>query len=243
MVTALGVEEWRSDSRCAGWSNQDVIAHLAGVNMFWAASVRAGLAGSPTCLLANFDPIETPERLVADMRDLEAQAVLEAFTSGNDELLDLLGSLDDKGWGVLAETPPGHLPIRLLAGHALWDSWVHERDIALPLGIDQPVHLDEVGASLRYVCALVASLAILNGPDGAGSFAIAADNPEVRFVMDLSDCVTVRSASPDPQDAILRGNAVQLIEALSARTPFPTELPDEWVPLVAGFEAVFAPRD
>ena len=28
--------------------------------------------------------------------------------------------------------------MRLLASHALWDGWVHERDIALPLGLTPP---------------------------------------------------------------------------------------------------------
>ena len=39
--------------------------------------------------------------------------------------------LDDAGWATVAEAPAGLIPVRLLALHALWDCWVHERDIVL----------------------------------------------------------------------------------------------------------------
>jgi uncharacterized damage-inducible protein DinB len=47
----LSDDDWRSPSRCEGWTVQDVVAHLVGVNAFWQSSVLAGLAGTPTpCL-------------------------------------------------------------------------------------------------------------------------------------------------------------------------------------------------
>ena len=35
------------------------------------------------------------------------------------------------------------MSVRLLAHHALWDAWVHERDIALPLGRTPDVEPDD----------------------------------------------------------------------------------------------------
>jgi uncharacterized protein (TIGR03083 family) len=240
VLRELGPDEWAMPSRCAGWSIKDVAAHLVSVNRFWTASVRAGLAGSPTSFLANFDPVATPEQIVAGMRALSPGDVMEQFTSSNEELLELLGGLTEEDWAVIAEAPPGHLPIRLLAAHALWDAWVHERDVGLPLGCEQPVQVDEVAASLRYVCALTSAIAILTGRGVAGTFEVDGQGPEsMRFVLDVADAVVVQDAAPLASGPVLRGDAVALIEALSTRIPFPTTPPAGWVPLIEGLATAF----
>ena len=55
---------------------------------------------------------------------------------------------------MLAEAPPGHIAIGLVAIHALWDSWVHERDMLIPLGLDPVVDDAEMEACLVYAAAL-----------------------------------------------------------------------------------------
>ena len=135
-LAALTDEQWRQPSRCAGWSAQDVIAHLIGTNHFWAASITAGLAGEPTRILAAFDPVATPALMVESMRTLTPCETLEQLVDSHRGFLSAVESLDDEGWSTLAESPPGHVPIRLLVSHALWDCWVHERDVLIPLGIE-----------------------------------------------------------------------------------------------------------
>jgi hypothetical protein len=158
------------------------------------------------------------------------------------QLLDVLGGLDEKGWTSIAEAPPGHLPIRLVTSHALWDSWIHERDIVLPLGRVQPILADEVSSSLRYVCALTSALVILAGRVTPGSFGVEAHNPELCFVLDIAESVDVRDSAPLFSSPILRGDAVALTEALSTRTPFPTEAPAGWIPLIEGLATAFNAR-
>jgi uncharacterized protein (TIGR03083 family) len=241
-LESLEPEAWAVESRCTGWSVQDVVSHLAGVNRFWAASVRAGLAGAPTRFLAGFDPVTTPELLVAPTRAHPPSEVLAAFCSSNDELLELLEGLDDAGWAAMAETPPGDLPVRLLASHALWDAWVHERDVLVPLGRRAPVHDDEVAASLRYVCALVVATALLGGTELVGSLHVEADQPSTSFILEVDADVEVRDAPPDATFDALRGDASSLVEALSARASFPETPPACWDPPLRRFSAVFDTR-
>jgi uncharacterized protein (TIGR03083 family) len=132
MLAKMTDQEWLSASRCLGWTARDVVAHLVGVNTFWYSSIGAGLAGMPTRVLAGFDPAATPPVMVDWMSSLTTREVFDQFVSTTEGLLGMVAELTDRGWSTLAETPAGHVPIRLLAQHALWDSWIHERDIALP---------------------------------------------------------------------------------------------------------------
>ena len=235
----LADEDWGAATRCDDWTVQDVVAHLIGVNAFWQMSVLAGLAGTPTRVLVDFDPAATPPLMVAPMRTLPPAEVLDQFVSSNDGFLGAVAELDAVGWETLAETPAGHVPIRLLAHHALWDSWVHERDIALPRGFTPPIEPDEVLSCLRYAAALSPALAISTGNAIAGVFRVEATDPELCFAVQVGQSVAVRDGSAPSDSPRLRGEAVALVEALSIRAPLPASTPPEWHQLLAGLATAF----
>jgi uncharacterized protein (TIGR03083 family) len=242
MVDDLDVDDWCSASRCEGWTVQDVVAHIVGVNAFWNASVRAGLAGSPTRVLVGFDPVETPALMVAPMRELSPGEVLEQLVASNDAFLDAIGGLSDAAWAALAEAPPGHLPIRLVVQHALWDCWVHERDVALPLGLIPPAEPDEFASSLRYVGALSPAFALQSGFPCAGVYALEATDPRLHVVLDVGASVAVRDDVAPPGAPCLRGDAAALVEALSLRAPLPPSCPSGWAQLLRALATVFSPH-
>jgi len=241
MLADLSNDEWSSASRCEGWTVQDVVAHLVGVNRFWHASVVAGLSGSPTQVLTRFDPATTPAVMVAQMREFGPADILDQFVASNDSFLGVLDAIDHDGWAMLAEAPPGHLPIRLLAHHALWDSWIHERDIAFPLGLTPPTEADEIRSCLCYVAALSAALAVGSDDGVAGAYAIRGTDPTLHLVLDVGECVVVRDDVGLLEAPCLRGDAVALVEAVSVRSPVPTSIPTEWQQLLEGLSNVFKP--
>ena len=152
-LASLDDAQWAAPSRCQDWSVQDVVAHLVTTNQFWALSVTSARDGAPTRFLDGFDPVVVPAQLVDDARSWSPAQTLERFTRSNQDLADAVADLDDDGWDRLAEAPPGHLSIRLVALHALWDAWIHERDIVLPLGLAPVDEPDEIAGSLAYVAA------------------------------------------------------------------------------------------
>ena len=158
-LSGLTTGEWNTPSRCGGWTVQDVVGHLVGVNRFWSLSIQAGLRGEPTRLLASFDPVRVPAAMVQAARGASASATLDSFQATNAQLGTLVGSLTDADWDKLAEAPPGHLAIRAVALHALWDSWVHERDILIPLLRQQAVGTTQI----RLAGALGKRLRLLPG--------------------------------------------------------------------------------
>lgn len=239
LLGGLDDQQWAAASRCEGWSVQDVIAHLVSTNQFWAFSIGAALRGEPTRFLTTFDPVASPAELVEAARSQASAKVLDLFVETNDELGDAIAGLDDDGWSTLGEAPPGHVPLRAVALHALWDSWIHERDIVVPLGLIPVEEPDEIAACLSYGAALSPAFSMAGGSTRQGAIAVDATNPVAHFVVEVGESVVVRAGDP-PTDALrLTGPAVELLEALSHRAPLPCPVADDHRWLLSGLEKVF----
>jgi uncharacterized protein (TIGR03083 family) len=230
-------EQWLLPSRCEGWTNRDVIVHLDSTNSFWFHSISSGIRGEPTRFLTTFDPVASPAQMVA-RDDTSPSDVLTSFQSSTDALVSLWSSLDDADWVALAEAPPGHISASAVTHHALWDSWVHERDVLLPLGIDPDEDADEIDRCLRYAAGLGPALARTRGMDGRGVLAVRGAEPEVAFTVDIGDTVVVRSGASSA-DLTLEGRSVDLLEALSIRRPLDTVVPADHAWMLRGLSTTF----
>ena len=242
LLRGLSDEQWNAPSRCGTWTIKDVVVHLAGVNRFWQASAAAGIAGTPTRLLGGFDPAATPSMMVDSLGSITSAVALEMFVSSNDALLATVADLDDTAWTAVAESPVGHVSLRLVMQHALWDSWVHERDIMLPLGLAPVVESDEVRSCLQYAAALGAALSIGMGQPITGRFSVRAANPSVTFALEVTTLVAISELADGVVPATascLQGDAVQLAEALSIRVPLASSAPHEWRALLGGLATAF----
>ena len=134
-------------------------------------------------------------------------------------MLDAVEALDDAGWAAVGEAPPGHVPLTLVADHALWDCWVHERDIVLPLGRPPVEDPGEVLTCLRYAAALGQAFEVGQGGGPGGIAVLEVTDPDARIVVS-------RQRRPGPR-ARRRGAratrpaarlpAVPLLEMLSRR--------------------------
>ena len=232
-LARLTDEQWAHSSRCAGWSVKDVVSHLVEVNRFWTRSIRSGVAGNPTRLLATFDPVAMPAHAVDVVRGHAPGEVLARFAETNQALADTVDGLDAHSWSATAEAPPGHLSVRAVAHHALWDAWIHERDIAVPLGLSATEEPDEVLACLRYVAALGPAFALTADRARRGALVVDATDPAATIVITIDDCVTVRAGMDGSVHgaAHISGRAVDLIEMISLRAPFivPVRPEDLWI--------------
>jgi hypothetical protein len=129
--------------------------------------------------------------------------------------------------------------IRLMAAHALWDCWVHERDIVLPLGATPVEEDDEVLTCVRYAAALSPIFALALGQATPGTLTIESSDPPCSLVVEVGDSVSICDG-PGPAGApLLRGSGVELAEALSLRTPLPASTPVEWQELLGGLATLF----
>jgi uncharacterized protein (TIGR03083 family) len=235
----LDADQWATQSRCEEWSVRDVIAHLVSTNQFWTFSLGSALAGQPTRFLSTFDPVATPVELVGAAAHQSAEEVRAAFVETNAALADVVSGIDEAGWSVIGEAPPGHVPLRAVALHALWDAWVHERDILLPLGLAPVEEPGEVMACLAYAAALSPAFVVAGGSTRAGAIAVEASQPSTQLVVEVGPSVRVRQGEPPDGALRLTGPAVDLLEALSFRGPLPCPVPADQAWLLEGLAEVF----
>lgn len=117
---------------------------------------------------------------------------------------------------------------------------MHERDIAIPLGLLCVLEDDELTTCLRYSAAISPVLGLGLGQSTSGRFAVESTNPCVRFIVDVGDRVTVSDGPPSGPDVpCLRGEAVELVEALSMRSPLPESAPAAWRRMRDGLATAF----
>jgi len=231
LLGELSDQEWATPSRCAGWTVQDVVTHLITVNQFWTLSITAGLDAAPTRYLDGFDPVATPAQLVDGAKGGPPAETLAQFVASNQTLAATVSPLDESGWSALAEAPPGHIAIRAVVLHGLWDAWIHERDIALPLGRPPVREPDEIIGSLAYVAALGPGFMALSGATRAGVLGVRVTDPDASLVVEVGPSIRVRQGAAPTGCPVLAGDAVELLEALSFRGPRPTGLAaeDRWL--------------
>jgi uncharacterized protein (TIGR03083 family) len=239
LLGTLDAEQWSAPSRCEQWTVQDVVAHLIGTNQFWAFSITGGLAGTPTRVLAEFDPVATPAQMVDAVRSRGIGETLDAFLDTNGALTEAVESIDDARWATLAEAPPGHVALRAVALHALWDSWIHERDIALPLGLDPSEEAEEITGCLHYAAALSPAFLVGTGSTGSAVLTVRTSDPDLEFCVVVGDDVVVRDGPGGPGATVIAGNAVEMLEVLSFRAPLPDTFPEDARALMSGLAAAF----
>jgi uncharacterized protein (TIGR03083 family) len=225
VLRALTEAEWRAPTRCAAWDVKGVVSHLVTVDQYWVFALDAARRDSaPTTLLEHFDPATATDIQVATLRDVPHAELLDRFAAGTQAFVARVESFTPDDWDAIGESPLGHLPARLLFGHAFWDSWLHERDIFEPLGRATPVEPDELLAVTCF-CLVFAGLqgGLLGDTQATGSGLDAAVDIRLRFD-DLPDTAVrvqydtgSRVDLTEPDAARSGGSAVALVEAFTGR--------------------------
>jgi uncharacterized protein (TIGR03083 family) len=239
LLGELGDDEWQHPSRCDAWTVQDVITHLISTNHFWVLSITQAVAGEPTRFLATFDPVASPAQLVDDRKGTPWEVTLDAYRTSNAQLTEVVEALAPSDWEAIGEAPPGHVPLSLVADHALWDCWVHERDIALPLGRRAVEDEREIVTCLRYAAGLGPAFEVSHGSSGGGPAVLELSDPDTRLVVTIADDqVRVHDGDAPAEAETVRLPAVPALEMLSRRDTGLPE-PEGIRRLAAGLATVF----
>src|SRR5436309_10117493 len=141
-VATLDERALRSPSRCSEWSVADVLRHGCDVDR-WMRTIWAG-----DLPFGAFDPRVTPHQEVVDGRSLPDAVVRDRFVASAEEMAGEVEGAGPDRWSLPSFSYAGVMPWWQSLLHVLWDSWVHERDALLPLGMQVAERDDEVKLAL-----------------------------------------------------------------------------------------------
>ncbi len=232
-LAALDPEHWCASTRCTEWDVADVVAHLTTADRFWIFTIETARAGhAPGRSLEGFDPSTSLEPFVAGLRGMAPADLLVEFAASSAAIETLADALGPEDWVAAGESPLGHLPARFLLTHLVWDSWMHERDIFVPLAGDPEV--DELMV-LAWWTLLIGGLqgGLLDDPAPVGPGLDTAvdrtlafsDIPGFALRVRLDHGIAIDRAAPTEADAVV--SAVDLAEHFAGRdAPAPTLPPD-----------------
>ncbi len=165
--------------------------------------------------------------------------MLVDYQHASEALIGTVTALVPDQWEMTAEGPVGHLAVHGIIRHALWDAWIHERDVTVPLDLDQEQHPDELVACLEYAACLGPAMQALGGSGRTGALAVVATDPDVDLLVELGDSVVVSHGPAPAGTPVVRGRAIDLIEGLSLRTPLAHGLADDDLWLISGLAVAF----
>lgn len=204
-------------SRCAGWSVGDVVAHLRWGTEVGLELVRRVERGSDERLFTAFDPRATPEAELAPLRGRDPAEHLAVIRDGTAVLLAAGRDLVDHGVDEEADTPLGWVPWPLAVNHLLWDSWLHERDILVPLGAAPAPDPVEVGLVGSYQLAILGQVLSMFGMRCTVDLRLEGGCGGAQRLRVGDEVVVDHPDEPPSEEGCIRGDAVAVIEAMSGR--------------------------
>ena len=153
-VATLDLEALQARSRCSEWSVADVLRHINDVDG-WMDAIWSGCPPPFTA----FDPNVTPRQWVEAGRAIPDAEVRDRFAIATPTRAAAVSESTVERWGLPSLSPLGAVPWWMSALHVFFDSWVHERDVLLPLGIEPPAVDDETGPVATYLVGVAATFA------------------------------------------------------------------------------------
>jgi uncharacterized protein (TIGR03083 family) len=129
----LRPDQWRQPTACPGWSVQDQLSHLIGIERVLDGEAEPDW-DEPAGNHVKNEFAAHNEKWIATRRDQPGEAVRAEFVEVTDRRLAALGGLSDAAWARVGPTIVGEVPYAEFMKTRVFDSWVHEQDVRLALG-------------------------------------------------------------------------------------------------------------
>lgn len=174
--------EWKTPTALPGWTVQDCLSHVVGVERMLLGDPQPAVDVSHLTYVK--DPFaEAMEAWVEQRRSRSGAEVLAEFREQIPRRLEHLRAMTTEDFDRPGFSPIGEVPYRDFMGVRVFDCWMHEQDIRLAL--DRPGHLTgpvvdvalvRFRAALGYVIGKKAG-----APEGSSVVLVTTGGPAVSF--------------------------------------------------------------
>jgi uncharacterized protein (TIGR03083 family) len=242
-VDALAPNEWERPTRCAEWTVVDVVNHLGDTGSWVVDIVDAVAEGRESHVFDNFEPRGVPKRLT-DAADRDPVVARRRMSEGFEAVRARLPLLDDREAAqLLLTTPLGPQPPAVGLLHLFWDTWLHERDMFLPLHRPVPELADEVRMAAVYTLRMEGYIQAMFGRElSVGLVLDGALRDTVAVELHPTE-LRVEVVPPDrTPENVLRGDAATAVDALCGRGALEASLqgPDDVRGSISALRTVLA---
>ncbi|MFZ4718387.1 MAG: maleylpyruvate isomerase family mycothiol-dependent enzyme [Ilumatobacteraceae bacterium] len=202
VIDALTPDQWNAQSLCPAWTAHGVVAHTTAIE----AALLGWRPDSPDNPFALMGPIAqelsglSPAALRARFHEVVAARLLE------------LEAMSDDEFTAPSFTPVGQATYARFMAIRVFDIWVHERDIRVPLDIPgddggpaAEMALDEVEGSIGYIAGKKIGV-----PDGQG-LAFHLTGPVRRDIFVKVDGRAARVPELVDPDAVLTADSLTFV--------------------------------
>lgn len=149
--------QWRLATACPGWSVQDHVSHLIGIERTLLGDKAPPRLAEPGAHVHN-EIGELNEAWVAARRERSGEEVLREFREVTGRRLRELQAMNDRDFEREGWSPIGSVPYRRFMWLRVMDSWVHEQDVRAALqrpggrgGAGERETLDRTSTAMPYV--------------------------------------------------------------------------------------------
>ncbi|HQY83678.1 MAG TPA: maleylpyruvate isomerase family mycothiol-dependent enzyme [Ilumatobacteraceae bacterium] len=217
VIERLTELQWQAPSLCPAWTVHGVVVHVT--------AIEAALAGWRP---GDEHPFAALPTINGELAALAPAALAERYRAVTSARLAELATMTDDEFDSPSVTPVGPGTYGRFMAIRVFDVWVHERDIRVPLGIDgaddgpsAEMALDEVHGSLGFIVGKKIGLADgkgiaieLTGPvhrrllakvDGRATRVDELPAPDITLTTDSLTFMLLACGRIDPETAIADG--------------------------------------
>jgi uncharacterized protein (TIGR03083 family) len=148
LIDGLTAEQWRAQSLCPAWSSHGVVVHIVAIEsvlLDWRPE-------------SGENPFVAMPAHVQELSAMEPKDLVARYHEVAGRRLFALEAMSDAEFDAPSFTPVGQATYGRFMAIRVFDLWVHERDITVPLrlrtndgGIAAEMSLDEVQGSIGYI--------------------------------------------------------------------------------------------
>ncbi|WP_329109003.1 maleylpyruvate isomerase family mycothiol-dependent enzyme [Micromonospora sp. NBC_01699] len=216
LISKLDPADWNAKSRCPDWSVHDLVGHVINIAELHVISLSGGPGIERFMRHTPFDPNRTPARWLADSPQLSPEATIEKLRSLVEEEREQFAKhpgVPEDGMMVAPTGRQVHWSTRSL--HSLWDAWIHERDVALALGVEPESKPEDFPMITMYGLLIAAGVAAGTGNPQSVTLELR-NGGESRYEIgiDDGDVYVVMGTDSGPQG---HGSTIEVMESLTGR--------------------------